>query len=268
MTNNNRKKRLQEVQKHNRMVMKRLCKVLLGFSVMTGMVWYHNHEINKLKIQNQTEVNELKDRLAFEEKNTMAYEIMYNNVSQKVNTYKQERDEAVAQYNHIQEQIKYSKLNNKTPNRGDYANKTLTEYPIVTIDEMNEFIKDVSPSDSPFIGKGETFLKASQLTGLDPYYIFSHASVESGYGRSNIAVSKNNYYGIAAFNNDPNNAYHMGNNIDEGIINGAIWIKKNYIDKGYNTLNKMVYLGKYCLYDDGTPSDKWVNDISTIACKG
>ena len=127
MTNNNRKKRLQEVQKHNRMVMKRLCKVLLGFSVMTGMVWYHNHEINKLKIQNQTEVNELKDKLAFEEKNTMAYEIMYNNVSQKVNTYKQERDEAVAQYNHIQEQIKYSKLNNKTPNRGDYANKTLTE---------------------------------------------------------------------------------------------------------------------------------------------
>lgn len=265
---NNRKTKLEKIKKHNKMIMRRLCKVMLGVSVISGMIYYHNYEINKLKNQNQLEIIELQDKLAFEEKNTMAYEIMYNTVSQKVNTYKQERDQAVSEYNRIQEQIKYSKLNNQVPNRGDYANKTLTEYPIVTIDEMNEFIKDVSPSDSPFIGKGETFLKASQITGLDPYYIFSHASVESGYGRSDIAVTKNNYYGIAAFNNNPDNAYNMGDNLDEGIINGAIWIKKNYIDKGYNTLNKMVYLGKYCLYDDGTPSDKWVNDISTIAVKG
>ena len=48
MANINRKKRLQEVQKHNKMVMRKLCKVLLGFSIMTGMVCYHNYEINKL----------------------------------------------------------------------------------------------------------------------------------------------------------------------------------------------------------------------------
>ena len=267
MTNNIRKKKLEEIKKHNRMIMKKWCKITLSIIMITGAVFYHNNEINKIKEQKQSEIIELQDKLAFEEKNSMAYEIMYNTVNKQVNTYKQERDNAVAQYDKIKEQIKYSKLNNGVPNRGSYPDKPLTEYPVVTIDEMNEFIKQVSPSDSPFIGKGETFLKASQMSGLDPYYIFSHASLESGYGCSPIATCKNNYYGIAAYNESPDSAYHMGDNLDDGIINGAIWIRKHYIDKGYNTLNKMVYQGKYCLYDNGEPSDKWVDDISIIASK-
>ena len=39
------------------------------------------------------------------------------------------------------------------------------------------------------------------------------------------------------------------------------------VNTQYNTLNKMAYDGKYCLTDDGEPSEKWVNDISSIASK-
>lgn len=261
--NNNIKER-KEIRR-KKMIRRRLFKVLCGVVTVVGMAAYHNHEINKVKQQKELQIIQLQQQIALTEKDVETYKLMYNTLSNKINKYKQERDEAVDQYNYINEQIKYSKLSTGTPNRGSYNNKNLTEYPIVTINEMNDYIESVAPSDSPFIGRGETFLKASKLTGLDPYYIFSHASVESGYGKSVIAKTKHNYYGIASFNYNPNNAYHMGSNIDEGIINGALWIKKNYIDKGYNTLNKMIYEGSYCLTDDGQPSQKWADDISYIA---
>lgn len=252
------------LQKNNKIV-KTTIKVLCGALCVASFVAYHRYEINQVKQQKDVEIVELQKELSLKENDVMAYKIMYNSVSKKINGYKQERDEAITKYNDIEEQIKYSKLTYGTPNRGDFGVKKLTEYPIVTIDEMNEYIESVAPSDSPFIGKGETFLKASHITNLDPYYIFAHASVESGYGNSNIAVTKHNYFGIASFNYDPNNAYHMGNNLDEGIIQGALWIKKNYTNKGYDTLTKMVYDGSYCLTDSGEPSQKWIDDISYIA---
>lgn len=265
MNNNERRQILDEIKMKNRKRRLKLFKVLCGVVAIAGAVSYHNMTLTKVKSRYDNQILQLQNQISLKEKDILVYKTMYDTTAKQIDTYKAERDNAVSKYNYISEQIKYSKLNYGTPNRGSYATQNLTEFPIITIDEMNKYIEEICPSDSPFIGKGETFLKASQMTGLDPKYLFSHAAVESGYGLSPIAVTKNNYFGIAAFNDNPNNAYHMGDNIDDGIINGAMWIKQNYTNKGYTSLRSMAFDGKYCLYDDGTPSDKWVSDISAIA---
>lgn len=38
---------------------------------------------------------------------------------------------------------------------------------------------------------------------IDPFFIISVASLESGYGTSQIAVDKNNYFGLCCYDSDP-----------------------------------------------------------------
>lgn len=107
--------------------------------------------------------------------------------------------------------------------------------------QLNNWIRATSPG-SPFNGQGNVFMEAQKQSGLDARYILSHAALESGWGRSNIAKRYNNYFGIGAFDNDPNNAKNFSNSgLASGIINGAKWIAKNYYNSSYKqtTLYKM-----------------------------
>lgn len=92
---------------------------------------------------------------------------------------------------------------------------------------------------TPFHNNGSVFIKASKESGLDPLYLFAHAAIESGWGRSPLARTKCNYFGIAAFDKNPNNAYHMGNTLEEGICAGAVWIANNFYKKGAYSLETM-----------------------------
>lgn len=107
--------------------------------------------------------------------------------------------------------------------------------------QLNNWIRATSPG-SPFNGQGNVFMEAQKQSGLDARYILAHAALESGWGKSNIAKRYNNYFGIGAFDNDPNNAKNFSNSgLASGIINGAKWIAKNYYNSSYKqtTLYKM-----------------------------
>lgn len=107
--------------------------------------------------------------------------------------------------------------------------------------QLNNWIRATSPS-SPFNGQGNVFMEAQKQSGLDARYILAHAALESGWGKSSIAKKYNNYFGIGAFDNDPNNAKNFSNSgLASGIINGAKWIAKNYYNSAYKqtTLYKM-----------------------------
>ncbi len=107
-------------------------------------------------------------------------------------------------------------------------------------------------------GHGEAFIQASNETGLNPIYILAHAIEESGCGTSYLAVTRCNFFGINAVDSNPGNAYAMGDNVDEGIINGALWIKKNFYDKGYTTIQSMKDAGY-------ATNNKWGHNIVQIA---
>lgn len=139
----------------------------------------------------------------------------------------------------------------------DLSNKTV----YVTTEDMNNIIRHFDPSGtSPFQGQGNVFIEASKQSGLDPIYIFAHASWESDYGRSYLARDRGNYFGINAIDANPNAAHHMGNTMYDGIVNGAVWISKNYYQEGQTSLNSMIYGHKRY----AKAADKWIRGVNGI----
>ena len=109
-----------------------------------------------------------------------------------------------------------------------------------------------------FTGKGYVFVEASKKTGINPVYLFAHAATESSYGKSYYARTRGNYFGINAVDGHEDRASNLGSDVDEGIVNGAMWIKHNYVDHGYTTLREM--------HKAGYASDKdWASTISSVA---
>jgi len=57
-----------------------------------------------------------------------------------------------------------------------------------------------------FAGLGPTFVRAGQQHGVNPLYLVAHAIEESAFGESYLAQSRNNLFGIGAFDSDPDAA--------------------------------------------------------------
>lgn len=136
---------------------------------------------------------------------------------------------------------------------------------VMTVDRMNRiidyWISRNGATDSPFIGRGESFIKASQESGLDPIFIFALSAHESDFGRTRIARDKFNYMGIGAFDATPyDSATHLSDNVEGGLIAGAKWVADRYYNQGQNTLHEMIYGAK--LYS--TSKDAWINGINSI----
>lgn len=135
----------------------------------------------------------------------------------------------------------------------------------VTVDDMNKIINYwnyYSDEYCPFVNNGQMFIDASRETGLDPVYILAHAGLESGWGTSYYARNYHNYFGIGAFDQNPDNAIKYSNDkMEDGIIKGAIWIKENYYENGQTNLYSMRYNNGYHEY---CTSDTWVDLIVDI----
>lgn len=133
---------------------------------------------------------------------------------------------------------------------------------LITAEEMNDIIDywDSQSGGTAFTGYGSAFISIAEDTGLNPIYIFAHAAVESAWGKSSMAVNKNNYFGIHAYDSNPDLALTMGNSIFEGIYNGAAWIARNYYNEGQDTLHLMIYGPKQY----ASAADAWINQIVSI----
>lgn len=177
----------------------------------------------------------------------------------------QQQSEKLAKLEKVIAESKQYDANNYS--RGTLENKPLNKYAVISVDELNQWIAERAPEGSPFIGKAEIFLQAAKESELDPKYIIAHAGLESAWGTSPIAEDKYNFFGISAYNHDPYNSAKTFESFKQGIIEGAKWIKRNYTDKGQDTLSKMIYGNKnnvYCVNDDGTPSQSWIDKIVNI----
>ncbi|MCZ0717825.1 phage tail spike protein [Aerococcus kribbianus] len=128
-----------------------------------------------------------------------------------------------------------------------WTNSDLTKHdlgfnlPGLTAGQLNNWIKAVAPN-SAFKGQGNVFIDAQKQSGLDARYILAHAALESAWGNSNYGRKYHNYFGIGAFDNNPDNAKNYGNaGLANGIIEGAKWIARNYYKSSYKqtTLYKM-----------------------------
>ena len=153
------------------------------------------------------------------------------------------------------DKIVHNDLMNFSPTTAEQLNKWL-----------NTTITNAGNKDKSLMyNKGATFMRASEVSGLDPRYIIAHAAHESGWGTSPQARNKHNFFGIGSFTNNPEKAFTFGNDVDSGIIEGANWIRRNYYDVGQKTIYNMRYNnGRHEYTDDSI----WVNSIGSIYKNG
>lgn len=148
-----------------------------------------------------------------------------------------------------------------------WTNEDITKHDLgktvmgLTAKELDEWIDSVAPEGSAMRGMGADFLEAGKQSGLDPRYLIAHSAVETGWGTS--ALSKNgdknagNWFGIGAFDNDPNNGFKYG----DGLTGGAKWIADNFYSAGQTTLETMRHNGGQHEYATDPDWDKKIASI-------
>ena len=113
------------------------------------------------------------------------------------------------------------------------------------LDACTEYYAPFQDFENRFLGKGEVFMEAERQSGIDALWLYAVSVYESGWGTSDLALNRANYYGIGAWDIDINRAKVMGTDFEEGIINGAIWIKEHYYDKGLTYMQAMNSIPNY-----------------------
>ncbi|MFC7394698.1 PA14 domain-containing protein [Scopulibacillus cellulosilyticus] len=102
----------------------------------------------------------------------------------------------------------------------------------VTSAQINAFIySQTGGRNTMMTGMGDAFLQAAKESGLNVIYVVSHAGLESGWGTSGIVNKKYNFYGIGAVDSQPAQGAFTFNTPEGGIIAGAIWIDRNFVDR-------------------------------------
>ena len=111
---------------------------------------------------------------------------------------------------------------------------------------INTTLTKMNKNTSVLYDIGSGLYSAEQEYNINGLYLLGIASLESGWGKSKMATSNNNIYGLVGLNFDSINdcSEYMGK-----------LIRNSYIDKGYSDLSKIQ--SKYCP-NGGT---KWVTDI-------
>lgn len=131
----------------------------------------------------------------------------------------------------------------------------------LTAEQLDKWIDSNAPANSPMRGLGATFLQAGKESGLDPRYLVAHAALETGWGTSNLSgngdAKNGNWFGIGAFDDNPNNGF----NYSDGIVGGAKWIAENYYKNEQTSLYDMV--NDPSGHNYATDPD-WANKIASI----
>lgn len=118
----------------------------------------------------------------------------------------------------------------------DLANKKRRT--VEDIEKLIDHVLSLHP-DSAFKGEAQSFIVASNETGLDPIFLFSLAGIESGWGTNKTHLDLNNPYSIHMFGDGIHHGYKLGSSFGEGIVNGAKFIYEDYYKNGQTTLYLM-----------------------------
>lgn len=125
-----------------------------------------------------------------------------------------------------------------------------------TAEQFNAIISkaftDMGKSDTKMTDIGAGLYTAEQEYNVNGLYLLGIASLESGWGTSGLATKANNIYGLIGMSFD---------SVDDCSEYMGKLIRNSYIDKGYDTLDKIQT--KYC----PNGGSKWVGNIKWCANK-
>ncbi|HDE5470316.1 TPA: glucosaminidase domain-containing protein [Staphylococcus aureus] len=151
-----------------------------------------------------------------------------------------------------------------------YQMLNLGKYQGISVSALNKILKGKGTLD----GQGKAFAEACKKNNIHEIYLIAHAFLESGYGTSNFASGRYgayNYFGIGAFDNDPDYAMKFAKNKGwtspaKAIMGGAGFVRKDYINKGQNTLYRIRWNPKNPATHQYATAIEWCqHQASTIA---
>ncbi|HEI2155707.1 TPA: glucosaminidase domain-containing protein [Staphylococcus aureus] len=151
-----------------------------------------------------------------------------------------------------------------------YQMLNLGKYQGISVSALNKILKGKGTLD----GQGKAFAEACKKNNINEIYLIAHAFLESGYGTSNFASGRYgayNYFGIGAFDNDPDYAMKFAKNKAwttpaKAIMGGASFVRKDYINKGQNTLYRIRWNPKNPATHQYATAIEWCqHQASTIA---
>lgn len=130
-----------------------------------------------------------------------------------------------------------------------YQMLNLGKYQGIPVSKLNQILK----GRGSLSGQGKAVAAACKKYNINEIYLISHAFLESGNGTSNFASGRYgiyNYFGIGAYDNNPNNAIPFARNRGwtspaKGIMGGAKFVRQDFINKGQNTLYRMRWNPKH-----------------------
>lgn len=233
------------LQKHNRFITRFLC-IIIATLLVSNVFMLERASALEMKIQSaQEEINQHDEYIA-------------KHVDEMKEVAKAQQNVK----NHIDAMTKHEDAINAIKGGYGYDSDLSNNNPtsLLTADDMNKIINywiENRGVSGEFAGKGQAFINASIQTGMNPIYILAHAAIESGWGSSHLAKTRHNYFGINAVDHDPGRASTMGGSIEEGLIAGAGWIKRNFYNNGYTSLRSMKQ-GNYAT------DPKWAGNILHI----
>lgn len=97
----------------------------------------------------------------------------------------------------------------------------------ITADGINHFLQS---NGSPLTGLGQSYMDAQQWYGVDANYLVSHSILETGWGKSPIALAKNNLFGYGAYDANPGNDAGLFPSDDYAIRFEAWVVRQNYLN--------------------------------------
>lgn len=105
-----------------------------------------------------------------------------------------------------------------------------------TGEDIDKYIKDVkkyTASNSKFYDSGKYFESAQNNYGINLALMFSVGANESAYGTSNIAMTKNNLFGLNAVDTSPGESASMYASVEDCINTYAYsWLSYGFIQPG------------------------------------
>ncbi|OCA84656.1 SH3 domain-containing protein [Bacillus sp. FJAT-27986] len=125
----------------------------------------------------------------------------------------------------------YDKMNSYENNKNSYLHIDLRTKSSVTAAQINAYIaKHATSTNSVLYNKGSAFITAANKYGVNALYLAAHAIHESNYGKSTIALAKNNLFGFGSYDSTPFVGSVKFASIEENIAFIAQEMKATYLN--------------------------------------
>lgn len=116
-------------------------------------------------------------------------------------------------------------------------------------------------NSSPMTGLGASFMDSQAIYGVDANYLVSHSILESNWGKSAIAVAKNNLFGYGAYDSNPGSDAGLFPSEAYAILFQGWEVRNNYLEPGSSNYVSPTLTGMNANYASDT---SWANSIGSL----